>query len=95
MQLYVHNTKPSYPPLQTIPENRVYVSPERVAAFTGAFLAFSHGKVTADDRHAPGLEIGRSGDTFRQVRIESAFGKLTVLVTDGHLLTPTAGDNGL
>jgi hypothetical protein len=88
MQLYVHNTKPSFPPLQTIPENRIYVSPDRVAAFTRAFLAFSHGKVTTDERRAPGVEIGRSGDTFRQVRIESAFGKLTVLVTDGHLPYP-------
>src|SRR6516162_794886 len=88
MQLYVHNTKPSFPPLETIPENRVYVSPERVAAFTRAFAAFSHGKVTTDDRRAPGVEIGRPGDSFREVRIESAFGKLTVLVTDGHLPHP-------
>jgi hypothetical protein len=88
MQLYVHNTKPSYAPLQTVPENRVYVSPGRVAAFTGAFLAFSHGRVTADDRSAPGVEIGRPGATFREARIESAFGKLTVLVTDGHLPYP-------
>src|SRR3984957_12259312 len=28
MQLYWHTTEPSYPALQTIPENRVYVSPE-------------------------------------------------------------------
>jgi hypothetical protein len=88
MQLYVHTTKPSSAALKTVPENRVYVSPERVAAFTGAFLAFSHGRVTADDRRAPGVEIGRPGDTFREVRIESAFGKLTVLVTDGHLPYP-------
>jgi len=33
-QLYWHTTAPSYPPLQTIPENRIYVSPDRVAAFT-------------------------------------------------------------
>jgi hypothetical protein len=88
MQLYVHNTKPSFPALQTIPENRVYVSPERVAVFTRAFAAFSQGKVTTDDRRAPGVEIGRPGDSFREVRIESVFGKLTVLVTDGHLPYP-------
>ncbi len=29
-QLYWHTTAPSYTPLQTIPENRVYVSPDRV-----------------------------------------------------------------
>jgi hypothetical protein len=88
MQLYVHDTKPSFPPLQTIPENRVYVSPDRAAAFTGAFVAFSHGKVTNDEPRAPGLEIGRQGGSFRQIRLESMFGKLTVLVTDGHLPYP-------
>jgi len=88
MQLYWHTTAPSYPPLQTIPENRVYVSPERVAAFIGGFLAFSQGKTVSDDARAPGVEIGRPGDTYRRVRIESTFGKLTVLVTDGHLPYP-------
>src|SRR5882724_6070531 len=28
MQLYVHTTPPSYKPLDTVPENRVYVSPD-------------------------------------------------------------------
>jgi hypothetical protein len=87
-QLYWHTTKPSYPPLQTIPENRVYVSPIRVAEFLRSFLAFSHGKIASDDPHAPGIEIGRSADTYRRIRIESLFGKLTVLVTDGHLPYP-------
>src|SRR5271163_4185287 len=32
-QLYWHITTPSYTPLQAIPENRVYVSPDRVDAF--------------------------------------------------------------
>src|ERR1700761_3251411 len=32
-QLYWHTAAPSYKPLQTIPENRVYVSADRVAAF--------------------------------------------------------------
>ncbi len=41
MQLYWHTTAPSYAALQTIPENRVYVSPDRAAAFTRSFLAFS------------------------------------------------------
>ncbi|MEI9890668.1 MAG: hypothetical protein WDN45_08770 [Caulobacteraceae bacterium] len=88
MQLYVHNTPPSYPAFQTIPENRVYVSPERVDGFVRAFLAFSKGRVALDDARAPGLEIGRPGDTFREIRITSGFGKLTVLVTDGHLPFP-------
>jgi hypothetical protein len=88
MQLYWHTTAPSYKPLQTIPENRVYVSADRVAAFIRSFVAFSHGKVVSDDAHAPGVEIGRPNDTYRRIRIQSNFGKLTVLVTDGHLPYP-------
>ena len=81
-------TAPSYKPLQTIPENRVYVSAERVAAFVRSFLSFSNGSVVSDDVHASGVEIGRPSDTYRRVRIESNFGKMTVLVTDGHLPYP-------
>lgn len=87
-QLYWHTTPPSYAALQTIPENRVYVSADRVEAFISSFLAFSQGKVVSDNDHAPGIEIGRLQDTYRRIRIESAFGKLTVLVTDGHLPYP-------
>jgi hypothetical protein len=88
MQLYWHTTSPSYKALQTIPENRVYVSTNKVDAFLRSFLAFSHGKVVSDDPHAPGVDIGRPKDIYRRVRIESTFGKLTVLVTDGHLPYP-------
>jgi predicted enzyme related to lactoylglutathione lyase len=88
MQLYWHTTAPSYAALATIPENRVYVSPERADAFIRDFVRFSHGRVASDDPHAPGAEIGRSGDTYRRVRIESAFGKILLLVTDGHLPYP-------
>ncbi len=88
MQLYVHDTPPSYPAFETIPENRVYVSPERTDTFVRAFVAFSHGTVTQDDGKAPGAEIGRPGAAFREIRITSGFGKLTVLVTDGHLPFP-------
>jgi hypothetical protein len=87
-QLYWHTTAPSYPPLRTIPENHVYVSAGRVAAFLRSFLAFSHGRVVSDDAHAPGVEIGRPSDTYRRIRLQSNFGKLTVLVTDGHLPFP-------
>jgi predicted enzyme related to lactoylglutathione lyase len=87
-QLYWHPTPPSYAPLQTVPENRIYVSPDRVDAFVRSFLAFSHGSVVSDDARASGIEIGRPGETFRRVRIESKFGKLTALVTDGHLPYP-------
>jgi predicted enzyme related to lactoylglutathione lyase len=87
-QLYWHTTAPSYSALQTIPENRVYVSPDRVDAFVHSFLAFSHGSVVSDEARAPGVEIGRPAETCRRVRIESKFGKLTAFVTDGHLPYP-------
>jgi hypothetical protein len=88
MQLYWHTTKPSYAPFETIPENRVYVSPARADVFIRSFLRFSHGKVVSDDAHASAAEIGRSKDTYRRIRIESVFGKMTVFVTDGHLPYP-------
>lgn len=88
MQLYWHTTAPSYTALQTIPENRVYVSADRADEFIRGFLAFSHGKVVSDDGHASGSDIGRPNDAFRRVRIESTFGRLAVLVTDGHLPYP-------
>jgi predicted enzyme related to lactoylglutathione lyase len=87
-QLYWHTTAPSYAPLQTIPENRGYVSQDRVDAFVSSFVAFSHGSVVSDEPRAPGVEIGRTEETYRRVRIESKFGKLTALVTDGHLPYP-------
>jgi hypothetical protein len=88
MQLYWHTVAPNYAKLQTIPENRVYVSSERADAFVRAFVAFSKGKTISDDRHAPGVEIGRPNDTYRRVRVESTFGKVTVLASDGHLPYP-------
>jgi hypothetical protein len=88
MQLYWHTTPPSYPALQTTPENRVYVSRERAAAFVKSFLVFSHGKVVSDNAHAPGVEIGRASDTYRRIRISSVFGVMAVFVTDGHLPYP-------
>ena len=87
-QLYWHTTVPSYTALLTIPENRVYVSPDRVDAFVRSFLAFSHGSIVSDEPRAPGVEIGRPAETYRRVRIESKFGKLTAFVTDGHLPYP-------
>src|SRR5258705_738192 len=87
-QLYWHTTAPSYAPLQTIPENRVYVSPDRADAFVRSFVAFSRGSVVSDEPRAAGVAIGRPAETYRRVRIESKFGKLTALVTDGHLPYP-------
>ncbi len=87
-QIYWHTQPPAYAPFQTVPENRVYVSPLRSAAFVRSFLKFSRGKVVSDDSRAPGVQIGRIGETYRRIRIESTFGKLTAFVTDGHLPYP-------
>ncbi len=88
MQLYWHTAKPSYPPFETIPENRIYVSADRADAFRRSFVAFSKGKIISDTASAPGVEIGKPGTTYRRMRIESSFGKMVVLVTDGHLPYP-------
>lgn len=88
MQLYWHTAKPNYPALATVPENRVYVSPERADALVQSFTAFSGGKVVSDVAAAPGIEIGRPGTVYRRVRVESDFGRLTAFVTDGHLPFP-------
>jgi predicted enzyme related to lactoylglutathione lyase len=88
MQLYWHTTAPSYPELQTVPENRVYVPAGRADQFVKSFVAFSKGNVVSDTAKAPGIEIGRPNDTYRRVRITSKFGKMTVLVTDGVLPYP-------
>jgi predicted enzyme related to lactoylglutathione lyase len=88
MQLYWHFHTPSYAPLESIPDNRVYLSPDAADAFVRDFLAFSHGKVIADSKAADAGEIGKPGKSYRRIRIESNFGKLQVLVTDGHLPFP-------
>ena len=64
------------------------MSSDRVDAFVRSFLAFFYGSVVSDERRAPGVDVGRSAETYRRVRIESKFGKLTALVTDGHLPYP-------
>jgi hypothetical protein len=88
MQLYWHTTPPSYASLETVPENRVYVPADSADEFIRDFVAFAQGKVVSDDRDASGVEIGRPNELYRRVRIESKFGKVTVLVTDGHLPYP-------
>jgi predicted enzyme related to lactoylglutathione lyase len=88
MQLYWHKTAPSYPPLAMVPDDRVYLSRDQADQFVRGFTLFSGGKIVADEANAPGLEIGRPGETYRRVRVASAFGNMTVLVTDGHLPWP-------
>ena len=82
MQLYWHFTPPKYSPLAMIPDNRVYVSRDEADKFVKSFVRFAHGNVVADDKHADAGEIGRSGQTYRCIRIESLFGNMQVLVTE-------------
>jgi hypothetical protein len=88
MQLYWHVTPSTNPPLETVPDNRVYVSRDRASDFVSSFVRFSHGKVVADDEHADAGEVGRAGETYRRVQVTSLFGNMQVLVTDGHLPYP-------
>src|SRR5438309_1895610 len=88
MQLYWHTTAPSYAELQTVPENRVYLSPNRADAFLRSFVQFSGYTIAGDDPKAPGVEIGRPDGTYRRVRLTSTFGTVVALVTDGHLPYP-------
>jgi hypothetical protein len=88
MQIYTHFTPPSYKPLEAVPENRVYLSADGADSFVQSFVGFSHGRVVSNDDHAPGVEVGRPKEIYRRIRIDSTFGKLTILVTDGHLPYP-------
>jgi hypothetical protein len=88
MQLYWHFAAPSYAPLATVPDNRVYLSPDQADAFLRDFLRFAGGRVVADKPDADAGEIGRPGRVYRRVRITSGFGAMQVMVTDGHLPYP-------
>jgi predicted enzyme related to lactoylglutathione lyase len=88
IQLYWHTVAPHYALLGNVPEHRVYESPDTADAFTQDFVAFSHGTVSSDERQAPASEIGLSSGVYRRIRIASAFGTMTVIVTDGHLPYP-------
>jgi predicted enzyme related to lactoylglutathione lyase len=88
MQFYWHTKPSSNPPLRSVPENRVYVSAGHADAFIQSFVGFSGGTVLGDERNAPGAEIGKNGETYRRVQIDSGFGKITLAATDGHLPFP-------
>ena len=87
MQLYWHTRAPSYAPLHSVPDNRVYISKVSADKFLNQFKTFAHAKIVADSQ-IDGGEIGRAGDTIRRVQLESKFGKMTVFVTDGKLTFP-------
>jgi predicted enzyme related to lactoylglutathione lyase len=92
MQLYWHASASTVASLSTIPENRVYVSPDGADAFVKAFDAFSGGRVVQDNPAVTGAAIGRPGMTIREIRLSSAFGTVAVIVTDGHLPYPYGRD---
>ena len=87
-QLYWHTTAPSYPSCRRF--RRIGSMSHRTGwvRSCAAFSTFLTDGVLSDEVRAPGVEIGRPGDTYRRIRIESQFGKLTVLATDGHLPYP-------
>lgn len=88
MQLYWHTKPSSFPPLASVPDNRIYLSADSVDAFVKDWQAFAGATVVSDEAAAPGAAIGRPGTTFRRIRLASGFGDLLLLVTDGHLPYP-------
>jgi hypothetical protein len=88
MQLYWHTTKPSYPALAAVPENRIYLTPDAADAFVRSWRAWSHAHILSDDRAAPGAEIGQPGKTYRRIRLRSGYGDMAVLVSDGQIPWP-------
>ena len=88
MQLYWHTTPPNYPTLANVPENRIYIAPERMDAFIHDFLTFATGHVVSDDKAAPGAEIGMPSETYRRTTLETPFGKLMLIGSSGHLPFP-------
>ncbi len=92
MQFYWHTAKPSYAPLATIPENRIYLTADAADTFVASWLAFSHGRILSDKKAAPGSEIGRPGTTYRRIRLGSGYGGMVVLVSDGALPWPYGRD---
>ncbi|MFM0081240.1 VOC family protein [Paraburkholderia sediminicola] len=88
MQLYWHTKAPNYAPLHSVPDNRVYVSRYEANNFVRRWLHFSHGKVVSDNPRADAGVIGRPGETIREIRVDSGFGRMVVFVTDGKLPFP-------
>lgn len=87
-QLYWHTKAPSYAPLETVPDNRVYLTRDSASAFLTSYLRFTGGRIVSDDRAADGGQLGAPDETYRRVAINSPFGNTVVSVTDGHLPYP-------
>ncbi|MFK4272758.1 glyoxalase [Streptomyces milbemycinicus] len=87
-QLYWHTKAPSYPPLETVPDNRVYLTRDSVDEFLSSYLRFTGGRIVSDQRAADGGDIGLPEETYRRIALRSPFGNTVVSVTDGHLPYP-------
>ncbi|MFD4511134.1 glyoxalase [Streptomyces sp. NPDC058457] len=87
-QLYWHTKAPSYAPLETVPDNRVCLTPDSATAFLRSYLRFTGGRIISDDRTADGGDLGLPGVTYRRIALRSPFGDTVVSVTDGHLPYP-------
>ncbi len=92
MQLYWHTTKPSYPALATVPENRIYLTPDAADRFVKQWTGFAHARIISDDKAASGAEIGQPGKSYRRIRLTSGYGKMSVIVSDGQLPWPYGRD---
>lgn len=92
MQLYWHTRAPNYAPLQSVPENRIYISRFAANTFIAQFSKFAHAKVVFDGP-VDGGEIGRTGEQIRRIDLTSGFGKMAVFVTDGKLTYPFGREN--
>ncbi|MFI2261335.1 glyoxalase [Streptomyces tubercidicus] len=84
-QLYRHTKTPSYAPLETVPDNRVYLTPDSAEEFLRSYLRFTGGRIVSDHRAADGGDIGLPRETYRRIALRSPFGNTVVSVTDGHL----------
>ena len=88
----VNNTKPNYPALAAVPENRIYLTADAADAFVKQWRGFAHATVTSDEKAAPGADIGQPGKSYRRIRMTSGYGKMSVIVSDGQLPWPYGRD---
>ena len=88
MQLYWHTKAPHYPAPTTVPEDRIYLTADAADSFVRAWRAWSHARVSSDDKAAAGTDIGQPGKPYRRIRMTSGYGRTTVIVTDGALAWP-------
>jgi hypothetical protein len=74
--------------LITIQEQRVYVSPDNVAAYISGYLRFTGGQIIKVLPLADGRDIGQPGETYQRFYLKSSVGVVDVLVTNGQLPFP-------